>query len=165
MQNNPIHQCNLSFENYSGILDEIDSTSRKAFDAFNAAISGKLEVFTNPAVHERLKQGKAEPIIASLLDCASVAEVRILLSKACLEDPTVVDIINRYLKLIVVKVVSLADFVPSVSTIEKEQISQLMKEFGTFLEEQFANVEGDQDALPMLKLEGEKKHAAKLDNQ
>jgi len=165
LRNNPVHQCNLSFENYSDILDGIDATARKAFGAFNAAINGKLEVFTNQAVHERLKQGKAEPIIAALLDSASVAEVRILLSKACLEDPTVVDIINRYLKLIVVKVVSLTDFVPSVSTIEKEQISQITKEFGTFLEEQFANVEGGQDALPMLKLEGEKKHAAKLDNQ
>ena len=165
LRNNPIHQCNLSFENYSDILDGVESTSRKAYNALNGIINGKLEVFINQAVHERLEQGKAEPIIASLLDCASIAEVRTLLVKACLEDPTVVDIINRYLKLIVVKAVSLADFVPSVSTIEKEQIGQVMEEFGTFLEEQFADVEGGQDALPMLKLEGKKKHATKLDNQ
>ena len=165
LRNGPVHHCNLSFENYSAILDEIESTSRKAYGALNGTINGKLEVFINQAVHERLEQGKAEPIIASLLDCTSVAEVRTLLVNACLKDPIVVDIINRYLKLIVVKAVFLADFVPSVSTIEKEQIGQVMQEFGTFLEEQFADVEGDQDALPMLKLEGEKKHDAKLDNQ
>jgi hypothetical protein len=165
LRHTPIHQCNLSFENYPGLLDEIDSTTRRAYGALNGAINGKLEVFINPAVRERLEQGKAEPIIAKLLDCKSVSEVRTLLVKACLKDPAVVDIINRYLKLIVVKTVSLADFIPSVSTIEKEQIGQLKEEFGAFLEEQFADVEGGAGALPMLKLEGEKKHAAKLDNQ
>ena len=165
LRNNPVHHCNLSFENYAAILDEIDATAARAYGALNGTINGKLEVFINPAVRARLEQGKKEPIIAKLLDCKSVADVRNLLIKACLKDPAIVDIINRYLKRIVVKTVSLAEFVPSVSTIEKEQVGQLMTEFGTFLEKQFEDMEGDLEALPMLKLEGEKKHAAKLDNQ
>lgn len=165
LRNNPVHLCNLSFENYSGILDNIDATVKRAYGALNGTINGKLEVFINPAVRERLEQGKAEPIIAKLLDCKTVGDVRALLVKACLKDPTVVDVINRYLKRIVVKTVSLAEFVPSVSTIEKEQVGKLMTEFGQFLEEQFADVTEDPEALPMLKLEGERKHVAKLDHQ
>lgn len=163
LRNNPVHNCNLSFENYTSILDEIASSGRKAHGSLNSAINGKLEVFLNPAVRERLKQGKAEAIIASLLECQSVEDVRNLLVKACLEDATIVDVINRYLKLIVVKVVSLLDFAPSITTIEKEQISLIVKEFGEFLEQQFTDVEGGQEALPMLKLEGGKKHVAKVD--
>jgi len=165
LRNNPVHQCNLSFENYSGILDEIDATLNKAFSVLNGAINGKLEVFMNSAVRERLEQGKEETIIAALLDCKSIAEVRTLLFEACLKDPTVVDIINRCLKRIVVKVVSLTDFVPSVSTVEREQVGQLMEEFGKFLMDQFADLQAGKEDLPMLKLEGENKHAAKLDNQ
>jgi hypothetical protein len=161
---NPLHLCNLSFANYSGILDGIESASGKAFGALNGAINSKLEVFTNQAVRERLKQGISEPIIASILVCKSVAEVRTVLVKACLKDPAVVDIINRYLKLIVVKTVFLADFMPSISTIEKEQIGKITEEFCAFLETQFADVEKSGEALPMLKLEGDKRHAAKLDN-
>jgi len=163
LRNNPVHLCNLSFENYSVMLDQINSAGAKAYGMLNKVINGKLEVFVNPAIHARLAQGKEEPIIVKLLDCKSVADVRTLLVKECLADPTVVDVINRYLKRIVVKTVSLSDFLPSISTIEKEQIGQLMAEFGEFLGQQFTDMEGDPESLPMLKLEGEKKHAAKLD--
>ena len=47
MRNNPVHLCNLSFENYSGILDNIDATVKKAYGALNGTINGKLEVFLN----------------------------------------------------------------------------------------------------------------------
>lgn len=165
LKNAPIHKCDLSFTNYSEILGKLDATTRRAHGALNGAINGKLEVFTTQAVRERLEQGKGEPVIAALLACNTVADVRAYLLDACLTDPSIVEIINRYLKKIVVKVVSLAEFSPSVTTIEKEQIGQITKEFGAFLEAKFAEADEGEEALPMLKLEGERKHAAKLDSQ
>jgi len=57
------------------------------------------------------------------------------------------------LKKIVVKRVKISDFKPSVSTIEKERVSQLAKEFEEYLEAQFTSIENDGDSLPMLQIE------------
>lgn len=165
LRHNPIHQCGLSFDNFTETLDELEDIASNSQNMLDVAINGKLEVFMNQAVRDRLEQGKAESIIASLLACESVADVRSLLIEESLKDPSIVDVINRYLKRIVVKVVSLADFTPTVTTIEKEQVGQMMEEFGAFLEAKFAEVDEGEEALPMLKLEGEREHATKLDSQ
>ena len=73
--------------------------------------------------------------------------------RACLEDAAIVDIVNRYLKRIVLKRVKIADFRPPVSTIEKDQIATLAQEFRKYLEEQLDSIEASSDTLPMLQLE------------
>jgi hypothetical protein len=112
-----------------------------------------MEVFLNPAVRERLEQGKTEPSIAGLLECKNTDELRGYLVKAVQETPGIVDIINRYLKRIVVKRVRIADFRPNLGTIQKDQVGKVAEEFGRFLEIQFTDNEGDDDSLPMLQLE------------
>jgi hypothetical protein len=92
-------------------------------------------------------------VLAGLLQCASAAEVQTYLVRACLANPVVVDIINRYLKRIVLKRVKIADFRPPVSTIEKDQIATLVQEFRKYLEEQLDSIEVSGDTLPMLQLE------------
>ncbi|PIP05929.1 MAG: hypothetical protein COX52_09335, partial [Syntrophobacterales bacterium CG23_combo_of_CG06-09_8_20_14_all_48_27] len=113
----------------------------------------KMEVFLNPTVRERLEQGKTEPSIAGLLAYKTTEALRAYLIKAVQETPGTVDIINRYLKRIVVKRVRIADFRPKVGTIQKDQVGEVAEEFGRFLEKQFTDHEGDDDALPMLQLE------------
>ena len=73
--------------------------------------------------------------------------------RAALADPTVVETINRYLRRIAVKRVKLADFRPSSTTIEQEQVAQVAAEFQRYLEQQLADIQGDDDTLPMLRLE------------
>ncbi len=84
----------------------------------------------------------------NLVEC--LTQLRI---KAVQKTPGIVEIINRYLKRIVVKRVRIADFRPEVGTIQKEQVEKVTEEFGRFLEAQFTDNEEDEDSLPMLQLE------------
>lgn len=149
----PLHNCDLSFENYSIFNQEIDKALSTAQSIFNNTIDGKLKVFMNDEIRKRLEQGKSESIIALLLDCSSLGQIRSLLIKTALEDPSIVKIINKYLKHIVVKGISLADFKPSLSIIEKGQIDHIANEFQVFLKSHFDSIEVEEETLPMLKLE------------
>ena len=149
----PVHECGLTFLNAQDHIEAAKQAADKAIRLFNTTFDSKIEIFLNPTVRERLKQGKSEPLIAGLLKCNSTSELRSYLVKCCIEDPSIVDVINRYLKRIAVKRVKMVDFKPTISTIEKEQIPMLTQEFHKYLEDQINEIESDEDTLPMLKLE------------
>jgi len=153
LRNGPLHECGLSFVNALTHAQTSESAAEKAGELLDHTFRRKMEVFLNPAVRERLAQGKTEPSIAGLLACKNTDELRGCLVKAVQETPGIVDIINRYLKRIVVKRVRIADFRPKVGTIQKEQGGTVAEEFGQFLEAQFTDNEGDEVSLPMLQLE------------
>jgi hypothetical protein len=155
LEREPVHKCGLSFENYNDLLQRAAQAEKEAQRLFNDAIEHKMEVFLNPAIQERLKQGQDDPTIATLLGCNTVNDIRVYLTKKCLEDPSIVETINRYLKRIVVKKVRIADFKPNINIVEKEQIVDLALEFQAFLEQQLESALGDEsaDKLPMLQLE------------
>jgi hypothetical protein len=143
----------LSFVNASTYAQAAENAAKRAGQLLNEVFRRKMEVFLNPAVRERLEQGKSEPSIAGLLACKNTDELRVYLVNAAQKTPGIVDVINRYLKRIVVKRVRIADFRPEVGTIQKDQVGKVAKEFGQFLETQFTDIEGDDDSLPMLQLE------------
>ena len=71
-----------------------------------------------------------------------------------LKDPAIVDVLNRYLKKIVVKVVKLTDFKPSANTIEAEQVTAVAQEFQQFLEKALDEVKSsEEEPLPMIQIE------------
>jgi len=153
LRRDPLHECGLSFSNASSHAQKAKDSAAKAVDLLNHTFRQKMEVLLNPAIRERLEQGKSEPCIASLLACKDTDEIRAYLVRTVHENPAVVDIINRYLKRIVVRRVRIADFKPKAGIIEKNQIGKVSEEFARFLETQFNNTEGDKDTLPMLQLE------------
>ena len=153
LRNGPLHECGLSFVNASTHAQAAESAAEEAREMLDHAFRREMEVFLNPGVRERLEQGKTEPAIAGLLACKNTDELRRYLVEAVQETPGIVDIINRYLRRIVVKRVRVADFRPEVGTIQKDQVRKVAEEFGRFLETQFADNEGDEDSVPMLQLE------------
>ena len=153
LQNQPLHECGLSFGNATSRVEHAEKTAVEAANALDQAFNRKMQVFLNPAIRERLGQGRQEPVIARLLACKDTEEIREYLVNAVEDIPEIVPIINRYLKRIVVKRVRIADFRPRAGTIQKDQVSQMAEEFGRFLETQFDGIEGDDDSLPMLQLE------------
>jgi len=153
LRSGPLHECGLSFVNASTHVQTADGAARKASQLLDEAFRRKMDVFLNPAVRERLEQGKSEPAISGLLACKTTDELRAYFIKAVQATPDLVDIINKYLKRIVVKRVRMADFRPKTGTIQKDQVGNVAEEFGRFLESQFTGNEGDDDSLPMLQLE------------
>jgi len=153
LKHEPVHICGLSFQNVAEHVRTAETAAQKAQELVATVCERKMEVFMNPTVRGRLQQGQSEPVLAGLLQCAGPAAVQTYLVRACLEDAAIVDIVNRYLKRIVLKRVKIADFRPPVSTIEKDQIATLAQEFRKYLEEQLDSIEASSDTLPMLQLE------------
>ena len=155
LERGPVHRCGLSFENYHVYLQRAAQVEEEGQRLFNGAIDHKMEVFLNPAIQERLRQGQDKPAIAALLQCRTVGDLRSYLTRQCQETPSIVETLNHYLKRIVVKKVRIADFNPPTTTIEKEQIVDVAIAFQAFLEEQLQSIAADEaaDTLPMLQVE------------
>jgi hypothetical protein len=153
LKRNPQHECGLSLENAGDLVQQAEELAAKAQTLFDTAFDAKIEVFLNPTVRSRLEQGKSEKVIVEILAGKDTPGVRAVLVKACLDDPSVADVINRYLKQIVVRPVKLADFKPSTGTVEKAQIPALAQEFQRFLEREIAQVDEGDQVLPMLQIE------------
>ncbi|MCX5973472.1 MAG: hypothetical protein NTU59_02105, partial [Coprothermobacterota bacterium] len=151
LKQGPEHECGLTFHRAQEITAQAKDTAAEAEKVFLTAIHAKMEVFFNPAVHERLQQGTDEPAVAQLLACPDAPSVWEFLWAEVMTNPAIVETINRYLKKIQVKRVRLADFRPSRRTWEREQLPDLTEEFQQFLEERMG--EGDSDELPMVEVE------------
>jgi len=149
----PVHECGLSFHNASEWIEAAKDISKRASEIFETTMNRKMEVFLNSTVQQRLEQGKTEKAIGGLLKCENIAEIRAYLVEKSLEDETIVDTINRYLKRIEVKKVKMVDFKPSLSTVEKNQLGSLAQEFQKYLEDQIESMKADDDTLPMLQVE------------
>jgi hypothetical protein len=151
LKQGPEHECGLTFDRAQEVTAQAKDAAAEAEKAFLTAIHAKMEVFFNPAVHERLQQGTDEPVVAQLLACPDAPSVWEFLWAEVMTNPAIVETINRYLKKIQVKRVRLADFRPSRRTWEREQLPDLTREFQQFLEERMG--EGDSDELPMVEVE------------
>ena len=149
----PVHQCGLSFINADNYLQAARQLENEAGLHYEATINQKLQILLNPAIRQRLEQGKNEKVIAGILGCSNINELRRFLVDTVLEDEGAVAIINRYLKKLLVIKVNLNDFQPSSKTVEREQLPALVEEFAYFLKQQLEEVKGDKDTLPILLLE------------
>jgi len=149
----PVHECGLTFQNASGLVDSAEDAAKTARSLLDQALDSRIQVFLNPAVGARLEQGKSEPLVAGLLGCEELEGLRAYLTQAALKDSAIVGTINRYLKRIVVRRVSMASFRPSSATVEMKQIPALAQEFQAYLERELDSVGGNGETLPMLQLE------------
>jgi len=153
LKSGTLHQCGLSFENAIDRVSQANRAQQQAQGLFDSTFNKKMEVFTNPKIRERLEQGQKEPAVASLLSCKNTEEIGDYLTAACLKDASIVDLINRYLKLIVVKIVRMSDFKPKSVTVEKGQIPDVVNEFRQFLEDRLNEDKIGKDTLLILQIE------------
>jgi len=152
LRNGPVHECCLTFETCNQQIQHAKKVCQEAEAELSAAVDRKVEVFLNPAIQARLVQGKQEKVIADLLAKTTLPELRGFLVENA--SPELVQTINRYLKNIVIKNVKLTEFKPSLTTIEPDQASKVVKEFEKFLDDQFKSISDDNDGtLPMLHIE------------
>lgn len=153
LKTEPLHSCGLTFENYVQDLYKAESAVAQAQALLQDFKIRKMEVFQNASVRERLQQGKSDPLVAALLECGDTAALWQFLVEESLKTPSLVDTINHYLKRITIKKVSLKNFQPSSTTVQKDQIQSVVLEFQAFLEDQLTSIDEDDDTLPILQLE------------
>jgi len=154
LKRGPMHECTLTFENVRHIMQAADDALVKAEALLESALSAKIAVLMTPAVRKRLEQGIKEKRIADLLACRSEDILHSTLKRVLLEDADLVDLINRFLKKIVIRQVHLADFKPGLGPIEPDQIPLVVKAFQEYLEKAMHEAAaGDPDVLPVLQIE------------
>lgn len=153
LRRGPVHACGLSFDNAEDILHSADEALSEARAILDEAISIKINTLMTPAIRERLEQGRQEKPIAEMLKCKTAAKLRDTLQRLLLADDDVVDLINRYLKKIIVVRVNLSDFKPSIGSVEPAQIPQVAQEFQDFLNQAAEDAGNQDDELPVLQIE------------
>jgi hypothetical protein len=153
LKRNPTHPCGLSLANAQGHIQQAQKTKDRAYGLLLKVMDQKAKVFFNPSIRGRLNQGLSEPVIAGLMKCEKLSELRRYLTDQALQRPECVGVINRYLKEIVVAKVSLAGFKPVPNVVEKEQIQNVVAQFQKYLEDRAEEVGKDEDALLLLELE------------
>jgi len=153
LRRSPYHECELSFGNADEILKDAESAVALLQNALDESIDSKLGILLSPKIKERLQHGISEKIISDILACDDVSKLRIVIMNTCLTDQSAIEIINRYLKRVVVKNVKMSEFKPSIKTIEKDQIPTVVKEFEQYMRNSISEIEEDKDdVLPMLQL-------------
>ena len=96
------------------------------------------KLLQQPALRSLLEQGKAEAFIAEVLAAGDPEALATVLAARLSASPDCAKLLAKYLKKIQVKPVRLSDFHPTQSTIERENIEQVVGEFREFLESAFA---------------------------
>ena len=153
LKNDPVHGCKLMFDDAENQMKQAENAIADAADLLDEAFRKKLDVFRNDGVRELLEQGKDNKRIAELLDCETEEALKAFFVRALKSSPELPELINKYMRRIMIKKVRLADFKPDNTTIQKDQITGVTEEFRRFLEEQFTDGADDDDALPVLQLE------------
>lgn len=150
----PGHTCSLTLENYQDLHNKNDEILGQAEMLVNKAFDKKTDVFLNPKIRELLTQGKSEPVIKKLLELNSSEKLQTGIFDLC--DDKLPRLLSRFLKKIVFGTIRLADFKPSISTLEKEQIPELVTQFQKFVEQAYGKALSGTDKdniLPILKVE------------
>ena len=149
----PIHSCGLQLTEAEQLINRITTIESQATGYVNNVLMSRVEVLLSDSVRNRLMQGMDDSSIKSIVECNTPGELLQVLFTLSKTDSEIAEKINRYLKKIVLKRISLNDFKPAISTIEKSQVDLVTKEFRTFLEQHFNTTDSEQDSLPMLQFE------------
>jgi len=153
LRNGPVHDCDLTFINAQKYIEAAEKAADDALYMINDVFTRKIDVFQNTGVRKLLEQGKDEPLISKLLECDTNEALKEYLIKILQSEPKLPELINKYMKRIIVKKVRIADFKPINGTIQKNEIAGVTEEFRKYLEAQFDAEKDTEDTLPVLQLE------------
>ncbi len=151
LRTGPIHDCGITFANAIVKQQDAELLVNGAGAILEESLARRMEILLSPGIQERLQQGKGDHNINSMLGIKTVQALSHYLVPALVQEPSLVDSINKYLKKIVVKQVKISDFKPGTRTVEQENLVRVVSEFREFLEKQLTT--DDADSRPMIQLE------------
>jgi hypothetical protein len=146
--------CPLTLENGADWMARADGVRHGVVEQVRDALLAKARLLYSPALKERLAQGKHEPLLASLLaadNAEQLAQKLVEISANPAQCAELVELLNRYLKKIILRKVRLSDFEPGKQTIEQQDVYVVVEEFQRFLLAQFG--EKGEDELIVVEIE------------
>lgn len=146
--------CPLTLENGPDWIARANEVLSAVSDQLQETLLSKARLLYSPALRERLEQGKHEPLLAGLIEAGSPEMLADRLLEAA-ADPArcaaLIDLLNRYLKKIILRKVHLSDFRLGKQTLEAQDVNAVVDEFRRFLLAQFG--EKSEDELIVLEIE------------
>lgn len=152
LRKEPAHVCGLTFANASERIRIAADAEAEAIAAAHDALDAKIQLLLSGPVWTLLKQGEGDSFIRGLLDCPGEEAVSRYLVESVQESADVASRLNRCLKKMVVKPVRMADFKPTLDTVQKDQLDQVVAEFKSYLEKQFPST-SDPSETAVLRIE------------
>ncbi len=161
LRRHPGHDCGITLANQAELLECATNSVEQARQRVQQVLGVKLDVLQNPKIRERLQQGANDPSIAAILKAEDRQALEEAIRGLLAEGVDLGKLVNRFLKKIVLRPVKLADFHPSLHTLERNQIPIIVEEFRLYLESEMKKAEGGdpqhgsggEDVLPILKVE------------
>lgn len=101
------------------------------------ALVNASALLQQPALRENLEQGRGEAFIDAILETKAPDALAAVLAEKLSADAELVNVIAKYLKKIQVMGIRLSDFKPSKTTVERQEIEEVVNEFKQFLESAF----------------------------
>jgi hypothetical protein len=126
--------CSLHVDDADQLVAEAEEAHGKAQGVVRSALVNMASLLRQPALRSLLEQGKQEPFIADVLAAPGDEKLADILAERIPADQGNAELLAKYLKRIVVRVIHLHDFKPSKTKVEKADIDTVVGEFRKFLE-------------------------------
>jgi len=152
LRKQPAHECGLNFANAAERIRAAADAEAEAIAAVHDALTTKVRSLFSGPVWALLKQGEGDPFIRGLLDCPSEETISRYLLENTPKCADAASRLNTCLKKMVVKPVCMADFKPTLETVQKDQLDQVVAEFRSYLAQQFPST-SDPDETAVLRIE------------
>jgi hypothetical protein len=126
--------CPLHMDEAETHIAAAEDALEQATRVVRSALVNMASLLRQPALRSLLEQGRQEKFIADVLAAVNDEKLADLLAERIPADPSNAQLLAKYLKRIVVKVVRLQDFQPTKTKVEKGDIETVVREFRKFLE-------------------------------
>jgi len=152
LRKEPSHACGLTFANAAERISAAAGAEAEATAAVRDALTAKVRLLFSGPIWALLKQGEGDPFMSGLLDCPGVEAISSYLLENAPKYTDAASRLNKCLKKMVVKSVRMTDFKPTLETVQKGQLDQVVSEFRSYLEQQFPST-SDPSETPVLRIE------------
>lgn len=139
--------CPLQVDRADELIREAKEAAGQARYLVRAELVSVAGLLRQPALWALLEQGRKEPFIAEILATEDAEALADLLAGRLSADPDRADLLAKYLKRVVVKVVRFQDFRPSKPTVERDDIEAVVDDFRRFLLGAFGRDGRDQSVI------------------
>lgn len=131
--------CPLTLGNSSEWITRANTALQAARESIQAALEGKAQLLLSSSLRQRIEQGKGEPLIDNLLASQDVDELvkQLIMQLSGSERDHLLGLLEKFLKQVVVRKITLHDFKPSKNTLETGDVEQVVGEFRAFLQSGF----------------------------
>jgi hypothetical protein len=138
--------CPLTLNNSMKWIDAADNALERVKDNINNMLHTKAQLLLSSSFQQRLEQGKNEPLIQTLLSTNKTDELIPYLISLLSgnEKDQLLQLLEKYLKQVVVIKIALKEFSPSKTTFELDEVEQVVNEFRDYLKASFPTNNDDQ---------------------